>query len=293
MYPLMKGLVVKIHRSLTTGDRAKMQTTKLGDLELSRLMLGTCQFGLRYGIANKSGQPDHETVRDILACAFEAGVNCLDTSPGYGTSEEVVGRALAELGIADRMAVVSKIITMATDFSSSKAVYTFLEESVTDSLKRLRLDVLPICLFSREENLCFAEDLLKLKDKGLIRHIGVSISGRPTPESALAIIHSGLAEAVQIPTSILDLRFVRSDVYEEAKRRDVAVFARSIYLQGLVQVPENEILPELAEIVPVRRKLQHLASRAGISLSELAIRYVLSIGGVTCLLVGVDTLGWK
>ena len=45
-----------------------------------RLMLGTVQFGMDYGIANKTGQPSYDQVRDILACAVEGGVNGLDTA---------------------------------------------------------------------------------------------------------------------------------------------------------------------------------------------------------------------
>ena len=56
-----------------------MDTVKFGDFCLSRLMLGTAQFGLNYGIANKQGQLSYETVRDIIKYAYEQGVNCLDT----------------------------------------------------------------------------------------------------------------------------------------------------------------------------------------------------------------------
>ena len=72
-------------------------------------MLGTVQLGLPYGIANRTGQPSYEEARAILVCAFEGDVNCLDTAAIYGTSEEVIGRALAELGIADKVTIVSKV----------------------------------------------------------------------------------------------------------------------------------------------------------------------------------------
>jgi len=48
-----------------------MQTTTVGDLKLSQLMIGSAQFGMDYGIANKSGQPSYKTVCDILAYAYE------------------------------------------------------------------------------------------------------------------------------------------------------------------------------------------------------------------------------
>ena len=63
----------------------------------SKMMLGTVQFGLNYGIANTAGKPSYETARDIIKAAYENGVNCLDTAAGYGDSEEVLGRALTEI----------------------------------------------------------------------------------------------------------------------------------------------------------------------------------------------------
>lgn len=57
-------------------------------------MLGTVQFGLNYGIANLLGKPPYETSRDIVRCAFEGAVNCMDTADAYGDSEEVVGQIL-------------------------------------------------------------------------------------------------------------------------------------------------------------------------------------------------------
>ena len=98
-----------------------MQTRSFAEFDLSMLTLGTVQFGLPYGIANTHGQPAYETARDIIACAVEGGVNVLDTAVSYGESEAVVGRALAELGIADRVLVVSKIPAMGRPDGYGKA----------------------------------------------------------------------------------------------------------------------------------------------------------------------------
>ena len=97
-------------------------------------MLGTVQLGLPYGIANRTGQPSYQEARDILACAYEGGVNCLDTAAIYGTSEEVLGRALAELGIAEEMTIVSKVHHMAQGLDVATAA-AIVEESVVQSLK--------------------------------------------------------------------------------------------------------------------------------------------------------------
>ncbi len=264
-----------------------MQTIAFRDLNLSRLMIGTVQFGLKYGVANVKGQPSYEEVVEILKCAWEGGVNCLDTAAGYGNSEEVLGKAMAELGISDKMIVVTKLPHMGQDFSSEAVLDTFIEESVVAALKRLKLDVIPICLFHIEENFPFMGSLQKVIDKGLVRYMGVSTM---TPPATLEIVKSGKAAAVQVPTSALDRRFARIGVFEEAKKRDVAVFVRSVYLQGALVMPEERLPVELDEVVPVRRKLERIAADGGMSLAELAVRYVLAIDGVSCEVIGVESV---
>lgn len=263
-----------------------MKSRFFADLKLSRLMLGTVQFGLPYGVANRSGQPSLETIRAILAYACEHGINCLDTASGYGTSEEVLGRVLADLGIADRMVVATKVGHLAPDLSSVRAA-ALIEESVAASLKRLRLDVLPICFFHSEDNFRYVESLLNLQAKGLIRHIGVSTM---TTEATRTIVSSGRAEAIQVTASILDRRFTGGGICAQAAARRMAVFVRSIYLQGLVLMNDEDTPADLTDVIPIRRRLRALATEAGMSLAELAVRYILGLAEVTCVLVGVESV---
>ena len=265
-----------------------MKTTAFAEYRLSQLVLGTVQFGMQYGIANTKGQPSYEDVRAILACAFEGGVNCLDTSVAYGASEELIGRALQELGLTDRMVVVTKVQAIPPECESRQTVERWIRESVARSLKRLRMDVLPVCLFHKGTDSRYLDLLHDLKDKGLIRHVGVSCDARPGP--AVALVSAGAAEALQVPANILDPRHIRSGVFADAQRRGVAVFVRSVYLQGLILMPERDVPAELQAVIPVRRKLEALAAEAGLGMAELALRYMLSQQGATCIITGVESL---
>ncbi|MDO9542162.1 MAG: aldo/keto reductase, partial [Kiritimatiellia bacterium] len=157
-----------------------MKKNLFREYNLSQLMLGTVQFGMSYGIANKTGQPSYQTVLKILENAVAHGVNCLDTASAYGDSEEALGRALRELGIADKIVVVTKVPAM-NDNLQPKQADSFIEEAVKTSLKRLQLEVLPICLFHQERDAVYAESLLRMKKKGLVKHIGISAN---SPEAA-------------------------------------------------------------------------------------------------------------
>src|SRR5450755_1692147 len=57
----------------------------------ARIALGTVQFGLPYGIANRAGQVAHADVAAILAYARSAGVDTVDTAIAYGDSEKCLG----------------------------------------------------------------------------------------------------------------------------------------------------------------------------------------------------------
>ncbi len=255
---------------------------------VSKLTLGTVQFGLDYGIANETGRPAYEQARDILACAFEGGVNCLDTAAAYGDSEAVLGRALTELGMKDRVTVVTKVRHFRDRrFPSAKAFEEFVEESVRSSLRRLRLDVLPVCLFHHEATPAQFEALLRLKEKGLIQHVGASVV---LPANGPRAMDIDGVEAVQVPFNIIDKRFAHAGGFEAARRRSTALFTRSVFLQGLILMSEAKVPPALDRVLPVRRALEALAHDAGMSMAELALRFALSTPEVTSVLVGVDNV---
>lgn len=263
-----------------------MRTSTLGNYKLSALMLGTVQFGLPYGVANTSGQPSFREVCDILETAAAGGVNCLDTAPFYGESEEVLGRALRETGLLEQMVVVTKCLRHVTPGSPAQAAAEAMEEEVATSLKRLGLDALPICLTHISDNFQYAEELLKLKERGLVHHIG---SSTVNPEGTLSLLDSGLCEAVQLPTNILDRRFSGGGVLQRAARENVAIFVRSTYLQGLILMEPESVPEDLTVVTPVLRELRALAKDAGLTIEELALRYVLGLEGVSCLVVGVES----
>ncbi len=253
---------------------------------LSRLAVGTVQFGLPYGLANRAGQPSYKTACDILACAIAGGVTCLDTAAGYGESESVLGRALAELDAADRVTVVTKVARLPDNLSPAQAD-ALVEESVRNSLRHLRLESLPFCLFHHEQDFRYADSLLKLRERGLVERIGCSTT---TPSVTRTIIDTGVAEAIQFPASILDHRFSGREVAGAARALGMKVFARSVYLQGLVLLSDATTPETLCGAIPARHQFAELARSAGIPLAELALRYVLGLEDLSSILVGVESV---
>jgi aryl-alcohol dehydrogenase-like predicted oxidoreductase len=245
----------------------------------SRLMLGTVQFGLDYGVANTAGKPSFERVCEIIQAAYEGGVTALDTAAAYGTSEEVVGAALERLGLRGAMSVVSKVPPLG-DVGEAEAE-RLIEESLLQSLRRLRLERLPVCLLHREEDLRFMPVLERMIGKGLVEAAGVSL------DSARYLKEVGSLRHIQLPYNVLDRRF--DGFWQVAHDNGIHLYARSVYLQGLLLMPEARVRPSLAEVIPVRRRLEAIAKEAGFTMAELCMRYVLSNPAITSVLTGVDT----
>ncbi len=121
-----------------------MEYTRLGKsgLKVSRLCLGC----MTYGVPERGSHPwslNEEQSRPFLARALELGINFFDTANVYsdGTSEEIVGRALREMGRRDELVVATKVFFPWRDRPntgglSRKAIMS----AIDDSLRRLGMD---------------------------------------------------------------------------------------------------------------------------------------------------------
>jgi len=102
---------------------------------LNKLALGTAQFGLNYGINNKSGVIDEDSLSKLLNYAFDKGIDTLDTAYNYGNSEERIGKYLSVNNNN------FKVITKAPKGSDSNNIkkYLLLQNSQQITIKILKL----------------------------------------------------------------------------------------------------------------------------------------------------------
>lgn len=266
-----------------------MQTMTWKDYRLSRMMLGTVQFGMTYGIANTAGQPAYAEVVRMVAAALDGGVTGFDTAAAYGDSEIVLGKALRELKALDHVLVVTKVKALPPECAGdARLAEQTIRASIDASRRRLGMDCLPLVLFHRERDGRHLDILEKLSAEGVLRHAGVSGDNQPGP--AAEFVADGRVTALQLPANLLDRRHARSGLFETCKRKDIAIFIRSVYLQGLLLMPEPKIPESLKAVIPARRRLEALAKQAGMGMAELACRYMLAQPGVSSVLTGVETL---
>ena len=239
-------------------------------MNFSSLMLGTVQFGMNYGIANTHGKPSFELAEAILKTAVDNGITALDTAAAYGDSEEVLGKAIKNLGIADKVIVVTKVPPVPENEDAAK----FIRNSLENSLRRLQLDVLPLVLLHRESDLPYLETLKSFAAEGLLLEAGVSLDSLAFRDKADDVGY------LQVPCNVLDHRF--DPIISGGRKKHI--FIRSVYLQGMLLMDKSRI--PFPEIVAYREKLESF----GMPLAELCMRYLLSMPGNVSVLTGVDTV---
>ena len=258
------------------------------------LSIGTAQLGMRYGIANRTGQPSHEEGARIIRAAVDHGVTLIDTARAYGDAESRIGAALVP-GYIGRATVETKLdpLMSLTDRASEAEVTGAVDASVFRSCRELRTQHLDVLLLHRwAHRRQFRETvwrrLLKLQDEGVVGSLGASVY---SPSEAIEALSNPEIMHLQLPYNVLDWRWDAKDFLEARRQRpDVSVHTRSVYLQGIL-VSEASTWPSgfvdaddwLGRIDRVVLELGR-ASRA-----DLCMAYSTGADWVTTVLIGVET----
>jgi aryl-alcohol dehydrogenase-like predicted oxidoreductase len=283
-----------------------MQYRTLGrtGIKVSPYALGAMMFG-------QLGNPDHDDAARIIHKGIDAGINFIDTADRYsnGESEEIVGKALK--GRRDNIVLATKFYApMGTDPNRQGGSRRWIIQAVDASLKRLQTDWIDLYQIHRptpdtdiEETLGALTDLIRA---GKVRAIGSSTF--PVSEIVEAQWVSekrGLARfrTEQPPYSILD-RAIERDMLPTAQRHGMGVMVWSPLSKGLLtgRYRKGQPLPDSlrAKTFPQQmgdersldavERLLAVAAEAGLSLTHMAMAFVMAHPGVTSAILGPRTM---
>jgi len=250
-------------------------------------VLGTAQFGMNYGIANKCGQPDLIVTEAIVRLAWDNGVREFDTAQAYGVSEKVLGAVLKKLGISNFAKVITKP-NPELDYSNAKEI----EKCINISLSSLGSKSLYCYMLHREElldlwNKNLREILFSMVENKAIENIGISVY---SPSKALEALKTDGINFVQIPSNILDRRFDDEGVFNLAKKMGKNIYIRSVFLQGLVVMDLNNLPKNMSFAKPILYKINKLSSELNITKQELAIAYIKNAYPEAKIILGIDNV---
>ena len=212
-------------------DNAEMDYLA-ASLSVSRIALGTWAMGgWMWG-----GTDEAEAIGAIYE-AIDHGVTLIDTAPayGFGRSEEIVGKALAEGGRRKRVLIATKV---GLDWRNGQpfrdASKTRIHKEIEDSLRRLRTDVIDIYqVHWPDPNVPIEETAAAMADlqrAGKIRVIGVS---NFSPAQIEAFREIAPAQTVQSPYNLFE-RAIERDVLPYCRERNIVTLAYGSLCRGLL-----------------------------------------------------------
>jgi aryl-alcohol dehydrogenase-like predicted oxidoreductase len=256
---------------------------------INKLVLGTVQFGLDYGINNPNGKPSREESLAMLDLAYEKGIRIFDTASAYGDAEEILGDFMQSRNLTDKIQVITKLKPNIISESGEDS-YDIILDNLKTSLKRLNRKYVDGYLFHSPayiKDKILVNCLRRLKDEGLVKNIGVSIYEE---EDAIYAAQLDEVDYIQIPYSILDQRLNRTNFFEIAKKNNKTVFARSAFLQGLFFMPEDKIPSYLSGVKKYFKELDKIIGKYGLNRRQAALLFSYQNKYIDYVVFGVDNI---
>ena len=249
---------------------------------MNKLILGTVQMGLNYGINNSLGKVTFENSCDILLKAFELGIDELDTAEAYGNAHQVIGD-FHRLNPNIKFKVVTKIPHDVDVDKNKQKIRTYIND--------LNVDYLEILMFhsfdTYQKNKQIIPVLTNLKNQGIIKNIGVSVYTNSQIETLLL---DDEITVVQMPFNLLDNESIRGDLMTKLKAKGKIIHTRSAFLQGLFFKEDSDDGSIFQKLYNELNTIKDIAKEENISISNLALSYCLCQENIDQVLIGVDSV---
>ena len=267
-----------------------------------------------WGMGGWSGSDDSESARS-LDRAIELGCNFFDTAAAYGDghSERLLGDLLRRHRDI-KLVVASKVPPKnrrwpgrATSAADDVFPYDHVIESTHSTLRNLAVDTLDLQqLHVWDDSWADADGwrraITELKTSGQIRAFGISVN-RWEPGNVIRVLETGIVDAVQVVYNVFD-QSAEDVLFPMCQRSGIAVIARVPFDEGSLtgtlrpdtRWPEGDWRniyfspPHLAETLPRVERVRRDAEALGMSLPELALRFILANPAVTTTIPGMRRL---
>ncbi|NDI84639.1 aldo/keto reductase [Undibacterium crateris] len=258
----------------------------------TKLGLGTVQFGLDYGIANKDGQVSLGTAKAIMHSANEHGLTVIDTAAAYGSSEDVLGACFDEISPGN-FSVFTKTKPLRLPEICAEHIED-VEAIFASSLQKMQSGHVTGVLVHHAEDLLvpggdrlFAQ-LQGWKAAGKINKIGVSIYDANQLDQLFSRYEF---DVVQLPVNVFDQRLIRDGSLQTLANRGVEVHARSLLLQGVLLMQPDDLPRHLQKLQLPLTRLRHFSAERGMSPLSFALGFAKFTKEISVALVGVTSVG--
>ena len=247
----------------------------------SKLVLGTAQFGLHYGINNYSGKLKANQVFKVLSNAYEMGIETLDTAELYGDAHKLIGDFHKKNNF--KFKIMTKL--------PHEVKYNLIKIKVLEYLNILNIKSIDVLMFhsfeSFQSNNKSLSLLNQLKDQGYIKNIGVSAY---TNHQLELLLNQDSITVVQLPFNLLDNFNIRGLLIDRLKKKGKTIHSRSAFLQGLFfkEITDtNNVVQKLKLELDI---LNQIVIKSNCSMEQLALGYCLSQKNIDNVIIGVDSI---
>jgi|SRR3989338_3135201 len=258
-------------------------------LKISRIGLGTVQFGMDYGYTKKKTQ---KQVDEILSYCLDHDINFLDTARDYGDSEKKIGQFLKNIPRRNFI-IATKISKINPEIQKNKKkVLECILRSVETSINELFLEKLDLLQLHQADRYILSNDffwdaIVHLKEKKIFNKFGISVYEGDLTKNILNRYHRYI-DFIQIPYNIFDQRFSR--MFPFFKDKNISIISRSVFLKGIITASEETVPVELNRIKYFKRKLLNISMNAKLSVAELALLFVLSNRYINTTILGIGAI---
>lgn len=271
-------------------NRMNMQYAEANGNNISRIMLGTAQIGLKgYGIASQTGNID---ANKLLSYCESAGINCYDTAREYGDAEEKLGTYFHQ---KTKPLFVSKFKIPIDTALLNREIEKRMYDTVESTLNNLKIQQVGVMMVHEPDMLLhhgatITSTLKKMKNEGLISKGGISLGARSDKQyqDYWNLFQDDIYEMIQIPMNILDHRLLRNGAVSSFHDSNKIIVVRSVFLQGLLFLSEDSLPEHLTEAKKPLRILRQLANEEGMSVAQMALSFIRDIEGVSSMVIGAD-----
>ena len=245
------------------------------------LILGTANFGQKYGILDSSEKLDQAEIDEILSVAQDLGVNDFDLALGYGEVEKKVSKETPRTNVKKFTTKVGEEII--SDFDG-------LRSELESRIEILGIEKFNNILFHEPvllNNVQALKNLDELRNAGLTENIGASIYEDFELSRFLELSES--LSVLQLPYNLLS-----KDRFEICKLTDLAsrgvyIQVRSVFLQGVLLNPLDGFSNKLEGMRPVLNNFHELCLAMNLSPINLLVGFISSQPWCHGLVVGVNS----
>ena len=246
----------------------------------NKLILGTVQFGLNYGINNTQGKPEKNTVFEILSYAYENGIRNLDTAELYGNAHDLIGE-FHKLNPIKKFKIITKLPHHFDETLDNK-INTYLKQLNIDKLNAIFFHSFDSYLKNKEQ----LKTIIRLKDK-VVKLIGVSVY---TNKEMNEVIDDINIDIIQIPFNLFDNLNLRGELLKKAQNNNKIIHTRSAFLQGLFFMKKDNPCKIRTKLKKEMELVTDISLKSSMSVGSIALNYCLMQSNIDGVLIGVETL---